>query len=212
MAARVGATFAASNLVVDNSAFQRGGHDAVRDEWVRALRAGRLYRTPILEFEVLYSARHAREHAELRDELEALRPLPLSMPIVDAALAAQSELAEHAAGFHRLPHQDYLVAAIAAAHDLGVLHYDADFDRLAERSSLAFESVWIAAPGALDDQPPDPLRPLRRAVSNALGQFSADRAEQVRERVLRLLDEELRADELQPPARPVEDEPPAPPR
>ena len=159
MAARVARSFRGRNLVVDNSAFQRGGHEIVRDEWVQALQDGRLYRTPILELEVLYSARNAREYAELRDELEALRPLQLTTAIVDAALGAQAELAHHAAGFHRLAHQDYLVAAIAAAHGLGVLHYDADFDRLAEHSSLGFDSVWIAAAGALDTQPANPLRP-----------------------------------------------------
>jgi hypothetical protein len=129
MAARVSSAFAGSRLVVDNSAFQRGGNEIVRADWLRALEEGDLYRSPILEFEVLYSARNAREHAELRGELEALRPLELSEAVVAAALAAQAELARHAAGFHRLAHQDYLVAALAATHGLGVLHYDADFDR-----------------------------------------------------------------------------------
>jgi hypothetical protein len=32
---------------------------------------------------------------------------------------------------------------------MGVLHYDGDYDLLAERTSLAFESEWLAAPGAL---------------------------------------------------------------
>lgn len=202
MAARVTQPFRGRDLVVDNSAFQRGGQDTVRDEWLQAVRDGRLYRSPILELEVLYSARNAREHAELREELEALRPLELSTAIMDAALDAQAELAQHAAGFHRLPHQDYVVAAIAAAHGVGVLHYDADFDRLTEYSSLAFDSVWIAAPGALDSQPADSLRAHRTAVTLALGQFQGDRARAVLERVLALLEAELHADGLQPPARP----------
>lgn len=147
--------FGGRKLVVDNSAFQRGGQEAIRAQWLRALNDGHLYRTPILEFEVLYSARNAREHAELGTELEALRPLELSQEIVACALHAQSELAQHAPGFHRLPHQDYLVAATAAVHGLGVLHYDGDFDRIAEHSSLAFESCWIAAAGTLDRQPPN---------------------------------------------------------
>ncbi|MHB1567573.1 MAG: PIN domain-containing protein [Solirubrobacteraceae bacterium] len=196
------ASFAGRDLVVDNSAFQRGGHDLVREEWLRALQDGRLYRTPILELEVLYSARNAREHAELRDELEALRPLKLTIASLDAALAAHGELAQYAAGFHRLPHQDYLVAAIAAANDLGVLHYDADFDRLAEHSSLAFNSVWLAAAGTLDGSRADVLRPHRTAVTLALGQFEGARARAVLERVLDLLEEELRLDGLQLPARP----------
>ncbi len=193
--------FDGRDLVVDNSAFQRGGHEFVRDDWLQALERGQLYRSPILEFEVLYSARNAREHTELREELQALRPLALSEAVIEAALDAQAELAEYAAGFHRLPHQDYLVAAIAAAHGLGLLHYDNDFDRIAEHTSLAFESVWIASAGTLDDQPPDPLRGRRTAVSLGLAQFSGERAAEVLDSVLDLLAEELRKDGLQPPAR-----------
>jgi len=66
----------------------------------------------------------------------------------------------HADAFHRLPHHDYLVAATAAAHGLGVLHYDADFDRIADHSQLAFESIWIAARGTLRaDSLQRPTRP-----------------------------------------------------
>ncbi|HSZ70461.1 MAG TPA: PIN domain-containing protein [Solirubrobacteraceae bacterium] len=194
------APFRGRKLVVDNSAFQRGGNEAVHADWRRALQEGRLYRSPILEFEVLYSARNAREYAELRDELDALRPLELSEAVVGAALEAQAELAQHAASFHRLPHQDYLVAAIAATHDLGVLHYDADFDRIAEHSSLAFESVWIASAGTLDKEPADPLRSQRRAVTHSLAQFSGERAREILDKVLDLLEGELHADGLQSPA------------
>lgn len=193
--------FIGRELVVDNSAFQRGGHPAVRADWLRAIDEGHLYRSSILQFEVLYSARNAREHTELREELEAFRPLELSGDIVGAALQAQAELARHAPGFHRVSHQDYLVAAVAAAHGLGVLHYDSDFDRIAEHSTLAFESVWIAPAGALDQQV-DPLRQHRRAVTHGLAQFSGKRAREVLDGVLDLLDNELRADGLQPPARP----------
>jgi hypothetical protein len=197
----VSSAFAGRKLVVDNSAFQRGGNEIVRADWLRALEEGHLYRSPILEFEVLYSARNAREHAQLTEELEALRPLELSETVVGAALEAQAELARHAAGFHRLAHQDYLVAAIAAANELGVLHYDADFDRIAEHSSLAFQSVWIARAGSLDKEAADPLRQHRRAVSHSLAQFSGARAQEVLDKVLDLLEDELRADGLQPPAR-----------
>lgn len=194
-------SFEGRELVVDNSAFQRGGHEFVRADWLRALEQGHLHRSPILEFEVRYSARNAREHTELTEELQALRPLELSQAVVEAALDAQAELAGHAAGFHRLPHQDYLVAAIAAAHGLGVLHYDADFDRIAEHSSLVFDSVWIASAGTLDSQAPDPLRARRTAVSHGLAQFSGDRAGEVLDSVLDLLADELRADGLQLPVR-----------
>lgn len=201
MAARVSAAFTGRKLVVDTSAFRRGGSEVVRADWLLALEEGHLYRSPILEFEVLYSARNAREHVELGEELEALRPLELSQAVVGAALDAQAELARHAAGFHRVPHQDYLVAAIAAAHGLGVLHYDTDFDRVAAHSSLVFESVWIAPAGTLDTEAPDPLRPRRRAIAHGLAQFSGERAGEVLDSVLDLLEGELRADGLQAPAR-----------
>jgi len=193
VARRVSSAFIDRGLVVDNSAFQRGGHPAVSSDWLTAIRDGQLYRSPILEFEVLYSARNARE---------ALSPLELTTEIVNAALQAQGELAQHAPAFHRLPHQDYLVASIAAANGLGVLHYDSDFDRIAEYSSLLFESVWIAPAGSLDQQGvADPLRQRRRAVAHGLAQFSGDRARDVLDSVLDLIDDALRADGLQPPAR-----------
>lgn len=201
MAAWVSAAFNGRELVVDNSAFQRGGNELVCADWLRALEEGHLYRSPILEFEVLYSSRNAREYGELREELEAFRPLELSEAVVRAALEAQAKLARQAAGFHRVPHQDYLVAAVAAVHELGVLHYDADFDRIAEHSSLAFESVWIATAGTLDKETADPLRQRRTAISHGLAQFSGERAGAVLDNVLDMVEEELRADGLELPSR-----------
>lgn len=189
-------------LLVDNSALQRGGQPAVREEWRLALEGGLLYRSPILELEVLYSARNAREYVELEEELEALRPLELSRASVEAALRAQAELAQHAAGFHRLPPQDYLVAAVAATHGVGVLHYDGDFDRILSHSSLAFESVWLAPAGTLEKEPPDPLREHRRALGLGLAQFKGERAREVLDRLLDLLQAELLADGVQVPVRP----------
>lgn len=203
MAARVSEAFGGRELVVDNSAFQRGGQREVRAQWLQALEQGRLYRTAVLDFEVLYCARNTREHAELSEELEALRPLELSTDLIASALRAQSELAQHAPGFHRLPHQDYLVAAAAAAHDLGVLHYDGDFDRIAEHTSLDFESVWIASAGSLESRPTSPMRLQRRAIDLGLAQLTGDRAGEVLEAVIDLVEDELRADGLQPPAHPA---------
>ena len=193
--------FSGRELVVDNSAFQRGGQETVRAEWLQALTNGQLYRTPILELEVLYSARNAREHGELREELRALRPLELSQVVVDVALETHAELAAHAPSFHRIAHQDYLVAALATAHGLGVLHYDSDFDRLAQHSSLSFESIWLAPAGTLDRESADPLRQRRRAVTHSLAQFTGERAGEVLDKVLDLLEIELHADGLQAPER-----------
>lgn len=42
-----------------------------------------------------------------------------------------------------------MVAAIADVNGLGVLHYDGDYDLLAERTDLRFDSVWLAERGSL---------------------------------------------------------------
>lgn len=48
-----------------------------------------------------------------------------------------------------MPPADLLIAAVADAHGLGVLHYDHDFDVIAARTSLDFRSEWLVAPGSL---------------------------------------------------------------
>jgi len=47
----------------------------------------------------------------------------------------------------RVKPQDALIAACAQDAGVGVLHYDHDFDRLAE--VLDFESHWVAPAGSL---------------------------------------------------------------
>ena len=202
MAARLKPPFGGRRLVVDNSAFQRGAHPSVRSDWLRALEAGQLYKTPMLQFEVLYSARNATEYSELKEELEAFHALPLTPIAVEAALMAQEELAARHAGFHRISHADYLIAAIAGQNDLAVLHFDQDIDRIVEHSLLDFKSVWIAPAGSLNVQGSDELRGHRRALALALGQFTGERGRDVLDRVLDLLESELRADGLPLPRRP----------
>ena len=63
------------------------------------------------------------------------------------ALQAQRELAE--IGHHRLAPMDVMIAVCAHRAEGGVLHYDGDYDLLAEHTSLVFESEWLAAPGTL---------------------------------------------------------------
>jgi hypothetical protein len=63
------------------------------------------------------------------------------------ALAAQRSLAQ--AGHHRLPPVDLMTAALADRHELGILHYDRDYDLILERTDLRFGSVWLARRGSL---------------------------------------------------------------
>lgn len=58
---------------------------------------------------------------------------------------AQEELA--AAGHHRLPPVDIIIAALAARHGLGVLHYDKDYDIIVAKTGLRYESLWLTQAG-----------------------------------------------------------------
>lgn len=97
--------------------------------------------------EVGYSARSAADHAITFRHLGRLRRVSIDAGVEDRALAAQQQLV-HAA-HHRLRLPDLLIATLADHHDLGVLHYDKDFDVILEHTILSFESVWLAPRGTL---------------------------------------------------------------
>jgi predicted nucleic acid-binding protein len=103
--------------------------------------------TPFL-LEAGWSARSAAHHAELLGDLLFLPRLGIDADVEGAALAAQSALARR--GHHRSASpSDILIAACAHTHRAGVLHYDRDFDVLAELTGLAFDSEWLAPAGSL---------------------------------------------------------------
>lgn len=110
--------------------------DAVRDD--------RLWITPIVRMEILYSARTSAEFIALETELDSLRIVRNDRAVADAAMHAISELAARNDGYHRVPLTDALIAAAAEHAGLAVLHRDAHFDRLSE--ALAFQSVTLPGP------------------------------------------------------------------
>ena len=67
--------------------------------------------------------------------------------VESSALEALRELA--AVGHHRLAPADVLIAACAHEAGAGVLHYDRDYDLIAEHTVLSFESVWLVPAGTL---------------------------------------------------------------
>ena len=81
------------------------------------------------------------------DELRALPHLPIDDAVERRALEAQDELAR--IGHHRLPPVDLLVAAIADRYATAILHYDRDYDLIAEKTSLHFASEWLVPRGSL---------------------------------------------------------------
>jgi predicted nucleic acid-binding protein len=138
-------------LLLDHSAWARLGDPALSDarasEIADALEAGRIATSLPFLLEAGYSARSARDHEELLDGLLALPRFDIDEEVERRAVDAQRLLAR--VGHHRLPPVDLIVAAIADRHGLGVLHYDRDYDLIAEKTDLDFESVWLAAAGTV---------------------------------------------------------------
>lgn len=138
-------------LLIDNSAWSRllGGtvprerRETVA-EWLDEQRLAVCL--PFL-LEAGYSARSATDHRKLLHRLEQLPRLPIDGAVERAALDAQYELA--AIGHHRLAPTDLVIAACAHLAGGGVLHYDRDYDLIAQRTRLSFESVWVAEAGTL---------------------------------------------------------------
>ncbi len=134
-------------FVADTSAWWRASTlpPQLADLLTKAVREDRLWITPIVRMEILYSSRASSEYVALELELDALRILRNDRAVADAAMSALAELATHSDGYHRVPLTDALIAAAAAEHGgLAVLHQDRHFDRL--REALAFESVALHRP------------------------------------------------------------------
>jgi predicted nucleic acid-binding protein len=95
-----------------------------------------------------YSARASADYQEMMNEFDLLfHYVEIAAAMESRALLAQRELA--ARGHHRLAPIDVMIAACAHETDSGVLHYDRDYDLIAEHTSLSFESVWLAPAGTL---------------------------------------------------------------
>ncbi|MEO8966639.1 MAG: PIN domain-containing protein [Solirubrobacteraceae bacterium] len=113
------------------------------------LEDGELALTEPLVLEMRYSARDGHDFALLAEELDALPCLALDSHAIHRALQAQAQLAAVPGVSHRVKPIDLLIAGVAERHDVAVLHYDADYDLLADQTDLTFESVWAATRGSV---------------------------------------------------------------
>nr|HVT00210.1 PIN domain-containing protein [Solirubrobacterales bacterium] len=139
-------------LLLDNSVWSRVVADMLPAGTADAV-AGRFERhelatCPPFLLEAGYSARGGADHREMMDEFDLLFPhVELTTAAQESALKAQYELATR--GHHRLAPIDLMIASCAHEAGAGVLHYDRDYDLIAEQTSLRFESVWVAPAGTL---------------------------------------------------------------
>ncbi len=132
--------------LVDTSVLTRLRHDAVRSVVAPLAAAGSLARAGITDLEIGYSARSLKEWDEAADALDSFDLIETSADHVRRARQVQRLLAAKHQRGRKVP--DLLVAAAAEANALAVLHYDADFDRIARVTGQRVE--WVVPPGSVD--------------------------------------------------------------
>jgi len=139
----------AVGYLVDTSALVRLSRNReLREKWRGQVKAGTLAICPLTELEVLYGARSKVDRQELMLTLDsAYRWVVMPNRIFDRAKNVQEGLTYR--GTHRSAGPvDLLVAATAEEHGLTLLHYDADFLRVAEVTGQPVR--WLADPGSVD--------------------------------------------------------------
>ena len=132
--------------LVDTSVLKRLGRSEVRDVVEPLATAGLLGRPRICDLEVGYSARTAEEWDLLIDALDAFDAVDTTAAHVRRALQVQRLLAQRSQRGRKLP--DLLVAAAAEALDVGVLHYDSDFDQIAAVTGQ--RCTWVVPRGTIE--------------------------------------------------------------
>lgn len=137
---------AVARYLVDKSALARTHLPSVLDVVGPLIRAGLVAVCGVVEAEMLVSARNVTEHDETR-RLRSFEWLSTPDEVWSRVADVQRDLTER--GLHRaVPIPDLIIAATAHCHDVTVLHYDADFDLIAEVTGQPVQ--WVVPRGSLD--------------------------------------------------------------
>lgn len=101
----------------------------------------------MVEAELLFSARNLGHHDDTRRQLRAMEWLATPDEVWNRVAEVQRVLTER--GQHRaVTIPDPIIAATAEWHDVGVLHYDADFDAIA--AATRQPAAWVVPRGTAD--------------------------------------------------------------
>jgi predicted nucleic acid-binding protein len=133
--------------LADTTVFVYQARDAaVQRRFQSLLAQGRLAACQMTALEYLNSAPTPQAYERLWDGFRGMRWADVTTDAMNRALAIHRRLAERSQ--HRsfsLP--DLIIAATAELNGATVLHYDADYDRIAEITGQSTE--WVAPKGSL---------------------------------------------------------------
>lgn len=129
----------------DTSALARASNPEVADRLLPLLETGLVARCTITDLEAGFSSASPTDHVAMRTAREAWPFVDMDQRVLTRATEVQDELA--ARSRHRgAKIADLLIAAAAEAAGLVVLHYDHDFDVIANVTGQPVE--WIVPAGS----------------------------------------------------------------
>jgi predicted nucleic acid-binding protein len=136
-----------ATFLADKSALtRRETRPEVREALEPLLLAGEVATCGIVDLELLYSATSPATYVALAEALRGMPRVAVNDSAVERALEVQAKLAQRSQ--HRgVPLPDLLVAACAENAGLTVLHYDADYERIAELTGQAVR--WVVSRGSV---------------------------------------------------------------
>ena len=138
---------AVARYLADTSALARLRHPTVDAAIGPLLEAGAVATCAVIEFEMSWSARSPAEFDAVRADRE-LGYEWLATDDVDWRRGIDVQQRLWATGQIRaVPLPDLLVAAVAERHGVTVLHYDADYDRIAAITGQPTE--WVVPAGSV---------------------------------------------------------------
>ncbi len=133
--------------LADTSAFTRLDKPHVAAAIGPLIAEGKIALCAPVAFELGFSARSAADHDAIMSRIDAFESAPTTEGDHQRALDLQRLLAHQ--GHHRaLSLVDALVAAVAEARNLTVLHYDADFELISNITGRP--NQWVVEPGSAD--------------------------------------------------------------
>lgn len=134
-------------FLADTSAVARIAKPVIGTRLRPLLEAGLVARCTITDLEAGVSARNGSDWNRTRSARSPWPQAAIDQSVLDRAFQVQGELAGR--GLHRsVKIGDLVIAAAAERGGLVILHYDRDFDRIAEVTDQAVE--WVVPPGTAD--------------------------------------------------------------
>jgi predicted nucleic acid-binding protein len=136
-----------ATFLADKSALtRRETRPEVRGALEPLLLAGEVATCGIVDLELLYSATSRATYRALAEALRGMPRVAVDEACMKRALEVQSMLAERSR-HQAVPLPDLLVAACAELGGLAVLHYDADFERIAKLTGQP--TRWVVPRGSV---------------------------------------------------------------